>query len=159
MHEPIESHVEDYLRRSDSTSLPAGFTSHLMSCSECRAELSAMEKHTVVIRALRPAAEAEPSAGFYARVLERIDAQRPVSFWTIFLQPFGRRLAVAALAFALVMGVYLVTTEPGMSSAVVAENPLGGVLPDEDQPARVLGANTDRDREVVFVNLATYRQQ
>src|SRR3954464_12944195 len=120
MHEPIANYVEDYLRRSDTTSLPAGFTSHLMNCAECRTELAAMEKHTVVIRVLRPVAEIEPSVGFYARVLERIDAQRPVSFWTIFLQPFGRRLAVASVAFALLMGVYLVSTEPGMSNTVVA---------------------------------------
>src|SRR4051812_386289 len=100
MHEPIANYVEDYLRRSDSTSLPAEFTAHLIGCDECRTELSLMETQTAIIRQLRPTQEIEPSAGFYARVLNRIEAQRPVSFWTIFLQPFGRRLAMASLAFA-----------------------------------------------------------
>lgn len=149
MHEPIKDHVEEYLTRSDRTSLPAEFTAHLLGCAECRDELSIMEKHARVVRVLKPAREVDISAGFYARVLERIEAQRPISIWSIFLEPFGRRIAYASFVLALLMGVYLYSTEPTH----------GIVLPGEDQPGIVLTANPDQDRGAVLVNLATYQEQ
>ena len=169
MHEPIVNHVEDYLTRSDSTSLPAEFSAHLVSCAECRRELAAMETHARVVRVLKPQAALDPSPGFYARLIERIEAQRPVSMWSIFLQPFGQRLAFASLALALLMGVYLISTEPGAdSNAAMAPQQVssvgGPMLPGEDQPglvigANIRGANEDQDRGAVLVNLATYHEQ
>jgi hypothetical protein len=168
MHEPIKDHVEDYLTRSDSTSLPAEFTAHLVSCADCRDELSAMEKHARIVRVLKATDEIEPPAGFYARVLERIDAQRPISIWSIFLQPFGRRLAYASFALAVLMSVYLVSTEPGAvqpaGSYVSSSNPMlqnSAMLPGEDEPGMVLGRITDaeQNRGAVLVNLATYQEQ
>src|SRR4051812_43465670 len=160
MHEPIVNHVEDYLTRSDSTSLPAEFTAHLVRCAACREELAAMEKHSRVVRFLKPAQEEDPSPGFYARVLERIEAQRPISMWSIFLQPFGRRIAIASMALALMTGVYLFSTEPGTSPAAIATmNGSQDTLPGEDEPGFVLGSNVDQDRGAVLVNLATYREQ
>ncbi len=159
MHEPIANHVEDYLTRSLNTRLPVEFTAHLMHCAPCRVELTAMERQSNAIRVLRPRNEPEPAPGFYARVLERIEAQRPISVWAIFLQPFGRRLAMASFALALLLGVYIVSSEPGPSS-MQADNPVTvqAMLPGEDQPAPRLGAGTDQDRMVVLVNLATYQQ-
>jgi hypothetical protein len=168
MHEPIVNHVEDYLTRSDSTSLPADFTAHLVSCAECRQELAAMETHARFVRVLKPEETVDPARGFYARLIERIEAQRPVSMWSIFLQPFGQRLAFASLALALLMGVYLISTEPGMDSgaAVAIQQTAvpGAMLPGEDQPGLVIGANIhgsneDQDRGAVLVNLATYHEQ
>jgi hypothetical protein len=164
MHEPITDHVEDYLTRSNGTSLPAEFSAHLVSCTECRHELASMELHSQIVRVLKPVPDVEPSAGFYARVLERIEAQRPISIWSIFLEPFGRRIAFASLALALLMGGYLVTTEPGDAPAASASYASGNeILPGEDQPGIVLGpaTNTDReqDRGAVLVNLATYQEQ
>ena len=156
MHEPISNHIEEYLTRHDRTTLPAEFTAHLMSCGECRDELAGMEGQSLMVRTLKPPAEAEPGPGFYARVLERIEAQRPISIWNIFLQPFGRRLAMASLTLALLMGVYMFTTEPGSNpSAQSAPQALIG----EDQPGPVLGSNQEQDRGAVLVDLATYREQ
>ena len=54
----------------------------------------------------------EPRAGFYARVMERIEAQ-PASIWSVFLdRKFGFRLAVASAALIALLGTYLVTSEP-----------------------------------------------
>jgi len=152
MHEPIKDNLEEYLMRSDATSLPAEFTAHLLSCGECREELSAMETQARFVRVLSTRAEVDPSPGFYARVLERIDGQRPLSIWSIFLQPFGRRIAVASMALALMMGVYLFSTEPGYTATVA-------MLEDEDQPGMVLGATPEQERGAVLVNLVTYREQ
>jgi predicted anti-sigma-YlaC factor YlaD len=159
MHEPISREIEEYLTRSDRTTLPAEFTAHLMSCADCRDELAQMEGQSRMVRILKPPAEAEPGPGFYARVLERIDAQRPASIWNIFLQPFGRRLAMASLTLALLMGVYMFSTEPGTSTN--ASNVSGPVvmLNGEDQPGPVLGTNQEQDRGAVLVNLATYQEQ
>jgi hypothetical protein len=150
MHEPIKEHLEEYLMRSHSARLPAEFTAHLASCAECRRELAVMEAHSRVVRVLQPRQELEPSAGFYARILERIEAQRPLSIWSIFLEPFGRRIAFASMALAVMMSVYLYSTEPGASNAILA---------DEDQPGLVLGATPEQERGAVFVDLASYRGQ
>ena len=60
----------------------------------------------------RPAGEMEPRPGFYARVLERIEAQTPGSVFTLFFDSlFGRRIAMASLALALLLGVYVISSE------------------------------------------------
>ena len=162
MHEPIANHIEAYLTRSDSTRLPAEFTAHLVSCGECRDELAAMERHSRVVRVLKPVPDVEPTPGFYARVMERIEAQRPLSMWTIFLQPFGQRIAFASLALAILMGVYLFSTEPGVFATptmAIHQTTPDEILPGEDQPGIVLGHSADQDRGTVLVNLATYQEQ
>jgi hypothetical protein len=100
--------------------------------------------------------EIEPAAGFYARVMDRIDAQRPVSPWSVFLDsPFGRRLAFASLVLAVLMGTYLVSTEPASEFAVRDS----GVVISQGESTPVLGPDHQQDRDVVLVNLATYREQ
>lgn len=159
MHEPIAKHVEEYLTRSDRTNLPAEFTAHLVACGDCREELKVMEQQSRIVRVFKPAVEVDPAPGFYARVMERIEAQRPISFWTIFLQPFGRRIAYASLALALLMGVYLFSTEPGMTPSIAFHTGSDQVLEGEDQPGLVLGSNVEQDRGTVLVNLASYQEQ
>lgn len=51
-------------------------------------------------------------AGFYARVLQRIEERGDRSIWSVFIDsPFGRRLAYASLTIAIVLGSYVVTQE------------------------------------------------
>lgn len=166
MHEPIRKNIEEYLTRSEQTSLPAEFTAHLVACAECRGELGVMESQSQMVRLLRPEQELEPRPGFYARVQELIEAQRPASVWNVFLQPFGRRLATASLALALMMGIYMYSTEPGSgapeTTAAVSgfgADQTASVLPGEDQPGVVLSSDTDQDRSAVLANLASYREQ
>ena len=53
----------------------------------------------------------EPRPGFYARVMERIEAQTPTSVFTLFFDSlFGRRIAMASLALALLLGVYVISS-------------------------------------------------
>lgn len=164
MHEPVKVNVEEYLAGSDT--LPREFTAHLLACDECRHELQELRVQSTLMRFLRaPEQEFEPRVGFYARVVERIDNQRQSSIWSIFLEPaFGRRLAVASAVFAVLMGFYLVSSEPGVSQGVpYTTGTQAAVLPGEDEPGRVLGApdqdqDQDRDRGAVLVNLATYEE-
>jgi hypothetical protein len=96
-------------------------------------------------------------------VLERIETQRQSSIWSIFLEPaFGRRLAVASAVFAVLMGLYLVGSEPVGRPSIAQRGystPASAVLPGEDEPGPVLGADQDQDRGAVLVNLATYQEQ
>jgi len=155
MHREIRDRLEEVLDRPDPHGNAAG--QHLETCSECRDEIAAMRDQAAALRELR--AEAEPRPGFYARVMERIDASRAVSIWTLFFESaFGRRIAVASMALALLLGVYLVTSERALEDQPALTSQGANVVPGEDQPAAMLsGANVDRD--AVLVNLVTYREQ
>lgn len=159
MHEPVKAYVEEYLAGSDS--LPREFTAHIAECEECRRNVAELQEQSQLLRVLRLAedAEVEPGVGFYARVVERIDSQRQSSIWSIFLEPaFGRRLAVASAVLAVMMGVYLVSSEPS-GMAPMASNSQAVMLAGEDEPGPVLGAGQDQDRGSVLVNLVTYQEQ
>ncbi len=159
MHEPVRVNVEDYL--GGARSLPGQFTAHLMECEACRQEVAALKEQSSLLRTLRSREDVEARPGFYARVIERIDAQRQSSIWSIFLEPaFGRRLALASAALAMLMGLYLVSSEPGGAGAVPNRTAHTVFLPGEDAPGPllVLGNNQDQDRGAVLANLAAYRQ-
>jgi predicted anti-sigma-YlaC factor YlaD len=108
MHREIYEHLEDVL----SGSPPDLAARHLQSCAECRDEVGVMRAQAKLVQQLKAPADLEPRAGFYARVLERIEAEGPVSIWNLFVESaFGRRIAVASVALALVLSVYLVSSE------------------------------------------------
>jgi hypothetical protein len=170
MHRQIRHSLEDYLRgegRLDDSKLPAEFRAHLGECAECRGELRLLEEQSQWLRALGTggsgAAQAEPRAGFYARVVgrieERIEAQR-ASLWAPFLdRKFGFRLAVASAALVALLGAYLVTTEPGgpefpTAPAVVFTDPPRTA----EASAQQSEALEQQQRDAVLVNLASYRQ-
>jgi hypothetical protein len=112
-----------------------------------------MQAQARLFGSIRPAAEVEPPAGFYARVMERIESQRRVSIWTVFSEsPFGRQIAFASLVLAVLMGTYMVSTEPGEEIALRDS-------PAAEQVTPVLGPNQQQDRDAVLVNLATYQEQ
>lgn len=126
---------------------------HLSCCPECRESVEAMRRQAAWIRTLRPAANLEPSPGFYGRVMIRIEAQRRPSVWSMLLDPaFGPRLALASLTLVILMGVAILTTEPAPAVATVPERILF-----EDQNS-ALGQDQARDQDVVLVRLATYSE-
>ena len=180
MHRVIRDHLEQVL--ADSHAAPSGAGSdpgigndtqpsriqdyqlHLRQCDGCRGEIEAMRRQAMALRQLRSGAEPQP--GFYGRVMERIEAQRVGSIWNVFSEsPFGRRLAIASMALAVLLGVYLVTSEQ-FTDPANANQPLqiiSATLPAEDQPAsnvRFVSSSTGMpDRDAVLVNLVTYRGQ
>jgi len=169
MHQEIRHNLEDYLRRDDDqkgSELPKEFHTHLGECGECANELRSLQAQSQLLRSLRAPQEIEPRAGFYARVLERIEAQ-PASIWYMLLdQKFGFRLAVASAMLVALLGAYLVTSElsgPELASAlavVSTDTPLATEAdlqtatnrPQEDGPQQ------QQQRDAVLVNLASYRQ-
>jgi hypothetical protein len=164
MHRLIRDRLEEVLAES-ALDAPA---SHLRECEECRSVIAAMREQAAALRELRtPPASIEPRPGFYARVMERIDAQGPGSIWTLFFEsPFGRRIAFASMALALLLGVYLVTSEQSMEPLSVAVESVQmpvqmpvQLVTGEDQPGRMLTNQGMPDRDSVLMNLATYQEQ
>src|SRR5580704_4364578 len=156
MHQLIREHLEEYLKSSD---VPAEFHTHLGECGECTDELRSLEAQSHLLRSLGSAPDVEPRPGFYARVMERIEAQ-PASIWSVFLdRKFGLRLAVASAALVALLGTYLVTSEP--SGPEWASSP-AVVLTDTPQAAeaslRTQASAQQQQRDAVLVDLASYHQ-
>ncbi len=145
MHRGVRENLEDILAGADSSS-----DRHLRECAECSAEIESMREHGLLLRGLR-AGDVEPRPGFYARVLERIEAQAAaVSVWNLFFEsPAGRALAMASMVVALSLSAYLITSEQGAPPIQRQEivRGAGGMLTGSP------------DRDAVLVNLVTYRGQ
>lgn len=177
MHREIRDHIEGVLAGAES----AGGQQHLAECEDCRAKVQGMREQASMLRELRApeGAEIEPRAGFYARVLERIEAEGPISIWNLFIESaFGRRIAVASMALALLLGVYLVSAERSTDEPVVASEQAQPASPDspdiqisgslvvagEDAPGRVImqmdqSADGQSADDAVLANLVTYQEQ
>ena len=177
MHRIIRDHLEEVLAGPGSApEHPAG--KHLAECEECRDEVAGMRLQAAMLRQWRPpmvdGAEIEPRPGFYARVLERIEAQTPTSVFTLFFDSaFGRRIAMASLALAVLLGVYVISSEQ-MADPQVAGDTIPQVTLVSDMPQDFSGVLNDGafsqntqprlvtsapDQDAVLVNLVTYREQ
>jgi len=176
MHQHIRHSLEDYLRGEgglDDSKLPAEFHAHLGECAECGRELRLLQEQSQWLRSLGTehggVANVEPRAGFYARVVgkieERIEAQRG-SLWAPFLdRKFGFRLAVASAALIALLGTYLVTTEPSgpefaTAPAVVYTDPprAAEASTQRNQALEQQQLEQQQQRDAVLVDLASYHQ-
>jgi hypothetical protein len=158
MHEPIKDNLEEYLNGCREK-VPQEFHAHLRACEGCASELKLLEMHSGMLRALRHDEELDPRAGFYARVMDRIEDQSRSSIWSVFLEPrFGRRLAVASAALILLLATYLVTTEPGgpefapATAVVNTSTPPADVTIAQDTPEQ------QQQRDAILVDLASYHE-
>jgi len=158
MHEPIKASLEEYLNGCQEK-VPLEFHAHLRTCESCASELKLLELHSSMLRALQVSDEIEPRAGFYGRVMERIETESRSSIWSVFLEPhFGRRLAVASAALILLLATYLVTTEPGgpefapAAAAVMSQSPSSNTAETADTE------DQQQQRDATLVNLASYHE-
>jgi hypothetical protein len=152
MHRIIQDHLEEVLAGSNPKELsPAA--AHLAECAECREEVSALRSHSAMLQTLRANDDnLAPRPGFYARVMERIEAQRPIDIWQLFFDSvFGRRIAMASVALALLFSFYLVSSERLAQPVTISV--------DEDHPGMTLSAAGLPDKDTVLVDLVTYREQ
>lgn len=151
MHRQMRDRIESVL----GGSMDESSHQHLEDCRECSREASAMRKQAALLRTLRPPTEVEPRPGFYARVMERIEAQRPISIWNLFFESaMGRGLAMASMAFVLAMGIYLVSSERIAEQTFVVTGQPDWVLSED-----MANPGIAPDRDSVLVNLVTYREQ
>jgi len=74
-----------------------------------------------MLKTLQAPAEIEPTAGFYARVMQRIEESARRSIWWVFVySPIGKRVAYASLALSLALGTYMVAVESTDDDAIHA---------------------------------------
>lgn len=154
MHRPIEDGLEDYLSGRAEPAKMKRFHDHLGSCDGCRSDLQQYEAQAHLIRSLRVLEDVEPAPGFYARVIERIEAQRAASYWSLFMEPaVSRQLMYATFSLLLVLASAIWSTGSAGNSQTMAATPIG-VMAVEMPVAD--GADVQRDRSVVLTNFASY---
>src|ERR1700759_2464855 len=101
MHQPIRDNLEEYLKGS-THQVPQEFHAHLEGCEECANELRLFQGQAEMLRLLQTDGGLDARAGFYARVMDRIEQQGSSSLWSALLQPnFGRRLAMASAVLVM----------------------------------------------------------
>lgn len=151
MHRGVRDKLEDILAGTGD----ALSERHLRDCEECSGEMAALREQSAMLRSLRAGdAAPEQSPGFYARVMERIDAQGVVSIWNLFFDSrMGRGLAMASMVVALSLGFYMVSSE---SSAGPETSQV--VIQDTDELTGPMLSGSP-DANAVLVNLVTYREQ
>jgi len=160
MHTIIENELENYLVAKP---LSAAVHAHLGECVECREELALFSEASRLVRTLQvepaEAASLELSPGFYARVLNQIEATEKPSIWDIFLQPFGRKLVFASLAlFAVMSGAILWPAGP--EPEVVAATPEAFFSTDTAPMAMLVDhrVGAEENRGTVLLQLTTLDQ-
>jgi anti-sigma factor RsiW len=168
MNRRMEDNLEAFLSGSLDAAGRADFSQQLAeSDNDTRQIIAAMEKQSRMIRAaLRPRDEAEPGAGFYARVMDRIEAQRTSSpFWAAFLEPlFFKRLVMASATLMLLLGITLFTGGPD-DTAIAADSQQAPhiIMAGEPEPLLTVtpvseGAAASQGRDVVLGDLTTYQE-
>ena len=154
MDEFVKDHLEEYLAGSASAEVKAEVESRLGP------DANALESLSAGIRTLRAPETPELTPGFYARVLERIEARRGSAWYAVFESVFARRMAFASFALVVLLGGLLLSREPAESPEVFASTP---VIVNEDGIAPVLNGGLSEihqgNADAVLVNLAAYSEQ
>lgn len=160
MHEPVRTHLEEILQGRLKAAHKAAVESHLDECPPCVEELREMRLYSGVMRTLRVADVPEPSAGFYARVMQRVEAQGRPSFWTLLLDPvFGRRLVYATGAMFLLMASFLLATtgqQPELARTPVQMMAQPPVMPASMQSE--FGNDVQQEREYFLTTMASFSE-
>ena len=156
MHRLIENHLEEALSKGG---LPQDHPArqHLNECGDCRSEVDAMREQAAVLQDWAVPQEMDPHPGFYARVWDRIEAQRPVSIWNLFTESvWGRRLVTASLSVALLMGGYVISAERSAHGLSASGDPMAERLLAGNDNSMLMAA-VKPSPNAVFVDLVSYQ--
>ena len=119
-----------------------------------------MSLQSDVLRALIAPEVPELSGCFYARVLQRVEAQGRPSFWSLLLDPvFGRRLVYATASLFLLMASFLLATtgnEPELARTPVEMMAQPGATPAAMRVG--IGDDVQRDREHFLATMASFSE-
>ena len=151
MHGPIRDRLEGLLGANDPAAKPRELSAHLAACGECSAELEAMRRLSRALTQFRAPAETEPSPGFYQRVIQQIEEQRIVPFWSIFMdRTFSKRLAIASVTLAMALGSYVASED------VTRQAPAAKMVALENHYDATVTGSREEQRDAVLVNFATH---
>jgi anti-sigma factor RsiW len=153
MHAVVMDSLEDYLSGALEPAVERSIEAHLSTCKSCREEVRSMQDVSQLFVSFRAGEDLAPSGGFFAGVMRRIEAQRPVpSFASLFALDFvfGRRLVFASLMMLAVLGTYLVSHEVEYPAA-----PAPAAVIADQAPPSVDSAPADN----MLVTLTAYEQR
>ena len=160
MHESVRSQLEDILQGRLKAGQKAAVAEHLKSCPACTAELGQMSLQSDLLRSLKAPEVPDLSAGFYARVLQRVESQGRPSFWSLLLDPvFGRRLVYATGSMFLLMASFLLATSG--NEPELAQTPVHMMAQPVATPAAMqmgVGDDVQRDREHFLATMASFSE-
>jgi predicted anti-sigma-YlaC factor YlaD len=149
MHSLIEDGLEDFLAGATGRER-VRIEEHLKECAECRKEVNAMKEMSALFKTLRCDDPPIPDPGFYARVTNRIERDRPVSFWSGILEPvFGRRMALASLLVLATLGTVLISRET--AEYATGPSPEMVMAVEKDAPVSI-------DRDQMLYTLVSHNQ-
>lgn len=163
MHEPIRSQLEEILQGRIEAGQKEAVRAHLAACAACTAEVGRMSLQGELLRSLRGKEALEPGAGFYARVMQKVEAQGRPTFWSLLLDPvLGRRLMYATGTMFLLMASFLLATagdQPElartpvevMARPVVTAVSAGGA-------GTAFGEDVQRDRDHFLATMASFTE-
>jgi anti-sigma factor RsiW len=154
MDQFVKDNLETYLEGDLDERQKAEWDAYLAAHPAAAQQVVLHEETASMLRELRPPEDEWSGApGFYDRLAERIEEQRRIPFWSVFLQPpFGRRLAFASLMWLALLGGYFVAfTDPADSQKHVAES----ILVERPSPVFEvrLGADLNENRSSMLATL------
>jgi hypothetical protein len=188
MDPQIQNGLEDYLHRQNARAKQrpqamglmgdrgSDFEQALQATDQTtRNQVEAYRETAGMLHALQcPEDAPQPSANFYARIMERIEEERASnSFWSIFLNPqFSRRLVFASAALLVLLGVTLATTDStnvglfGTAAPELVEaQPFSAsddfVFDSANQtaePGQLVNHNESEGHDQMLATLATFQQ-
>jgi len=128
--------LEDYLAGALNAVDRKHIEVHLDQCEMCREEVSAMQDVALLLGSLRAGDGVEPAPGFYARVMQRVEAGTPKAAPSAanlfgFDLAMGRRLAFACLMTLAILGFFLVSRETSYSPSPSPES----IMAQQEIPA------------------------
>jgi hypothetical protein len=149
MHSLIEEGLEDFLAGTACRER-VRIEAHLNECAQCRKEVEAIKELSALFATLRSDDPPTPPPGFYARVSNRIELDRPVPFWSGVLEPvFGKRMALASLLVLATLGTVLVSRET--EEYVTGPSPEMVMSVEKDAPVSI-------DRDQMLFTLVSHNQ-
>jgi len=133
-----------------------GGDAHFDSCEDCRVQAGEMADQARLLRLLTAPDEVEALPGFYARLLDTIEARRGTGTLALFADPgFARRLTYAAATLVVILGSYFIYSEQEPQFQVAS--PVS-FMAAEPAAGRQVGTDPRHDREMVLVSLASYQE-
>ena len=152
MHGSTRDRLEELLAARGAAGGDSGVGKHVSSCPECSAEIEGMKTQADLLQLLRAPEGIEPTPGFYARVLQRIEQRAKQSIWAVFIySPFGKRLVFASLTVALALGTYVVSEE-SREGHLLGASTIAQELHDD----AVVEGDQAQQRDAVLANFAVH---
>lgn len=167
MDRHIQDNLEQYLHgldRKEATPQDAELQRQLAAAdAETQRLVELMATQARLLRTMRVSESEEdecmPSAGFYARVMQCIDEQRPASIWNLFTEPqFFHRLAFATFSLLVLLGVTFLSSNYLQQEAPVQAHSEPEMILAAPEPTPVTSVGQSEGRDVMLRQLTVYSE-